>query len=150
MSKNLKISAEYFANTGDVYRSLGKISENEYTSETSDEKGKSIIECMRRIARTVCCDVSDSEIYNTSESKSKSKISKEDVIQIAKYFRAEQIKTINRAIERLEKKYKIKNRLIIGAGKFLYKDLNASLKYRDLSAVKALYFLTKFVKIIPR
>ncbi len=145
--KNLKISAEYFANTGDVYRSLGKISENEYTSETPDGKGKSIIECMRRIARTVCCDVSDSEIYNTSESKSKSKISKEDVIQIAKYFRAEQIKTINRAIERLEKKYKIKNRLIIGAGKFLYKDLNASLKYRDLSAVKALYFLTKDLEI---
>ncbi len=144
--KNLKISAEYFANTGDVYRSLGKISENEYTSETSDGKGKSTIECMRRIARTVCCDVSDSEIYNASERKSK--ISKEDVIQIAKYFRAEQIKTINRAIERLEKRRGITNRrFIIGAGKFLYKDLNASLKYRDLCAVKALYFLTKDLQI---
>ncbi len=146
--KNLKISAEYFANTGDVYRSLGKISENEYTSETSDRKGKSTIECIRRIARTVCCDVSESEIYKIYDaSERKSKISKEEVIQIAKYFMTEQIKTINRAIERLEKKYKIKNRLIIGAGKFLYKDLNASPKYGDLSAVKALYFLTKDLQI---
>jgi len=142
--KNLKISAEYFANTGDVYRCLGKISENEYTSETSDGKGKSTIECMRRIARTVCCDVSDSEIYKIyNASERKSKISKDDVIQIAKYFGAEQIKTINKSVERLEKKYKIKNRLIIGKGKFLYNDLNASPKYGDLSAVKALYFLTK-------
>jgi len=143
--KNLKISTEYFANTGDVYRVLGKISENEWTTETADGKGKSIIECMRRIARTVCCDVSEGEIYETSERKSK--ISKEDVTQIAKYFRDEQIKTINRAVERLEKKYKIKNRLIIGVGKFLYNDLNASLKYEDLSAVKALYFLTMDLQI---
>lgn len=141
--RNLKISAEYFANTGDVYRVLGKISESEYTTETPDGKGKSMIECMRRIARTVCCDVSERKEKIKDASERKSKISKEDVIKIAEYFKDEQIKAINKAVERLERKYKIKNRFIIGAGKFLYKELNASLKYKDLNAVKALYFLVK-------
>jgi len=98
---------------------------------------------MRRIARTVCCDLADEDrkIYDVAERKSK--ISKHDLAQIAAYFRAEQIKIINRAIERLEKKYKIKdgNRFIVGAGKFLYNELNASRKYEDLSPVKALYLL---------
>jgi len=147
--KNLCLSAEYFANTGDVYRVLGEISEKEYTSETADGKGKGILDCMRRIARTVCGDLIEGEIYDEiyDLSERKSKISKEDVAEIAKYFKNEQIKMINRAIEQAEKKYKIKNRLIIGAGKFLHNDLNASLKYGDLSAVKSLYFLAEDFQI---
>ncbi|MDI6730123.1 MAG: hydantoinase/oxoprolinase family protein [Candidatus Altarchaeum sp.] len=174
--KILKISAEYFANTGDVYSVLGKISDGEYKTETADGKGKSTIECMRRIARTVCCDFQNSknfenigakrtyfqnEVLKTSERKRggliededkiygiadmnerKSKISKDEIIKIAEYFKNEQIKKINKAIERQEKKYNIKKRFILGAGKFLYNDLNALLTYADLSAVTALYFLT--------
>ncbi len=178
--KNLKISAEYFANIGDVYSVMGKISEGKYTTDTADGKGKGLLDCMRRIARIVCCDLIEDEdkIYgiadigernskvhsalfehrlvksdggkiNFSEkvSERKSKISKEYVTQIAEYFKNEQIKTINKAIERLEKKYNLKERFILGAGKFLYNDLNASLKYEDLSSVKALYFLTKDLQI---
>jgi len=140
--KNLKISAEYFANTGDVYRILGEISENEYTTETADNNGKRIIDCMRRIARILCCDIEeDKECSNVNEIKSK--ISKRDVVKIAEYFKDKQIKMINKSIERVERKYKINNRFIIGAGKFLYFDLKASLKYADLSAAKSLYFLAK-------
>ncbi len=52
-----RISAEYFASTGDVYLALKEISPEDYTVETPDGRGKSLREALARLARTVCADL---------------------------------------------------------------------------------------------
>jgi len=68
--KILPCSAEYFANTGDVYLILGKISEEDYTTETADGRGKTRREALARLSRIVCADLetlSESEIVGMAE-----------------------------------------------------------------------------------
>lgn len=141
-NKNIRTSAEHFASMADVYKVLEEISDDEYTTETADGKGKSKIECMRRIARIVCSDLIEDEDAINDTSERKSKISMSDVVSVAKYLKNKQIMVINKGIKKIEKKYGIHKRFILGTGKFLYDELNASVKYNDISAVKALYFLT--------
>jgi probable H4MPT-linked C1 transfer pathway protein len=50
---------EYFAITADVFRVTGDIGEDDYNCETPDSAGKSVEECMRRLSRTVCCDLEE-------------------------------------------------------------------------------------------
>jgi len=54
-----ELCPEYFAITADVFRVTGDIEENDYNCETPDNAGKSVKECMQRIARTVCCDLEE-------------------------------------------------------------------------------------------
>ena len=50
------VASELFALSGDVHLVLGNITENEYTSETADGRGKTVPEALARLARVVCAD----------------------------------------------------------------------------------------------
>ncbi|RLI14396.1 MAG: hypothetical protein DRO43_04120 [Candidatus Hecatellales archaeon] len=52
-----RVSSEYFASTSDVYLVLGEISPDDYTVETADGRGKTRMEALARLARTVCADL---------------------------------------------------------------------------------------------
>jgi probable H4MPT-linked C1 transfer pathway protein len=51
------ISFERFAIMADVYRILDKISEEQYSCDTADGRGKSKIECYARLSRMLCGDL---------------------------------------------------------------------------------------------
>ncbi len=82
-----RVSSELFAQSGDVHLILGNISEVDYTSETTDNKGKSCSEAEARLARLVCADI---EI-----------LSKGELLDIAKYIYEKQILQIKSAIEQI-------------------------------------------------
>ncbi len=103
--KKTKTASEFFANTADVYRVLGNITEKQYTCETADNRGKSKKECMARLARIVCADM------NT--------LSGNEIMEIADYTKEKQIMQISDSIKKISRKYKIRNAIITGTGKFL-------------------------------
>ncbi|MCP8321167.1 MAG: H4MPT-linked C1 transfer pathway protein, partial [archaeon] len=51
-----RVSSELFALSGDVHLILGNISQDEYTSETADKRGKTRKEALSRLARVICAD----------------------------------------------------------------------------------------------
>lgn len=51
------ISFERFALMADVYLILGKITEDQYTCDTADGRGKDLESCYARLARMVCGDI---------------------------------------------------------------------------------------------
>jgi len=53
-----RVAAEPFALTGDVHLLLGNITPREYSTETADGRGTSKVECLSRLARIVCSDLS--------------------------------------------------------------------------------------------
>lgn len=55
--KWFRVASELFAVTADVHRVLGNIRESDYTCSTPDGAGKSVEECMLRIARVLCADL---------------------------------------------------------------------------------------------
>ncbi len=55
----LPSSPEYFSIIGDALVITGDLNEDEYTCETPDGRGKRREDCLRRIARIVCCDLSE-------------------------------------------------------------------------------------------
>ncbi|MEJ2272298.1 MAG: hydantoinase/oxoprolinase family protein [Candidatus Bathyarchaeota archaeon] len=55
--KITKVSSELFAQSGDIHMILDNICENDYITETSDNRGKTKIESMARLARVVCADI---------------------------------------------------------------------------------------------
>ena len=52
-----RVAAEHFATAADAYLWLGRIEERDYTSETSDGRGRSRPEAGARLARMVCADI---------------------------------------------------------------------------------------------
>lgn len=55
-NNSIRGSAEYFACTADVYRILGLMEKEEYTVDTPDGRGKTVEECLSRVAKFVCGD----------------------------------------------------------------------------------------------
>jgi probable H4MPT-linked C1 transfer pathway protein len=51
------ISFERFAIMADVYRILGMITEEDYSCDTADGRGKTLEECYARVSRMVCGDL---------------------------------------------------------------------------------------------
>lgn len=65
-NKNTRVSSELFSITGDIYRILNDITEEDYTCSTPDNQGTDLISCKRRLARLVCADLdllNDDELY---------------------------------------------------------------------------------------
>lgn len=127
------LSAEYFASTGDVHLILKHISEEEFTVETADGRGRSIGEAYARLARIVCADVE--------------MLSKETLDKIAKYLYKVQLKQIVDALKKVlmgleEKGVKLESCLTLGIGRrFLAKPAAAKLGLRayelsDLTTLK--------------
>ena len=78
------ISFERFAIMADVYRILGKISEEEYSCDTADGRGKSLKECYARLSRMLCGDIT--------------LINKEELDEIAVYLFNSQKKIVKESI----------------------------------------------------
>lgn len=99
-----RISSEYFATSADAHLVLGNILENEYSSDTADGRGKSVNECLARIARIICSDI---EL-----------VSKEDIMSIAQQAWTRQINEISEAILQVckAKKKKPENELYVVSG----------------------------------
>jgi len=55
--ESCRLSSEYFATSGDVHVVLGHVTEDLYTTETADGRGKTQQECLARLARVICGDI---------------------------------------------------------------------------------------------
>ncbi len=127
------ISAEHFASTGDVHLILKHISEDEFTVETADGRGRSLGEAYARLARIVCADVE--------------MLSKEALDKIARYLYKVQLNQIVDALKKVlrgvePKDVKVESCLTLGIGRcFLAKPAAAKLGLRayelsDLTTLK--------------
>jgi probable H4MPT-linked C1 transfer pathway protein len=75
-----RVSSELFAQSGDVHLVLGNITEEEYTAETADGRGKTRREAMARLARVVCADIE--------------MLTEQEIVQIARYVHNRQVEQV--------------------------------------------------------
>jgi probable H4MPT-linked C1 transfer pathway protein len=76
------VASELFALSGDVHLVLGNITEQQYTCETADGRGKNVGEALARLARVVCADT---EILTRKEIISMAEyICDHQILQVAK------------------------------------------------------------------
>jgi probable H4MPT-linked C1 transfer pathway protein len=75
-----RVSSELFAQSGDVHLFLGNITEEEYTTETADGRGKTRREAMARLARVVCADIE--------------MLTEQEIVQIARRVHSRQIEQV--------------------------------------------------------
>jgi probable H4MPT-linked C1 transfer pathway protein len=75
-----RVASELFAQSGDVHLVLGNITEEEYTTETADGRGKTRGETLARLARVVCADTD--------------MLSEGEIVQIAQYARDRQVEQV--------------------------------------------------------
>ena len=75
-----RVSSELFAQSVDVHLVLGNITEEEYTTETADGRGKTRREALARLARVVCADVE--------------MLSEQEIVQIARYINDRQVEQV--------------------------------------------------------
>jgi hypothetical protein len=108
-----RTSSELFAITADVYLALGSISSEDYTCDTPDAKGgKDIRSSLQRIARVVCCDLSE--------------LGEEGVLSIATQVKERQIEDIVESV-RMINEYDLKKIVAMGIGEFLAEEAAARL-----------------------
>ncbi len=102
-----RTSSELFAITADVYLVLGKISQDDYTCDTPDGAGKTVLDARRRLARVVCADLTE--------------IKEEDLVSIAHQIMEKQVMDIADAINEVAKSHKLETIVACGLGEFLIK-----------------------------
>jgi len=103
-----RTASELFAITGDAYLLLGRITPDDYTCDTPDGCGKSPEDAARRIARLVCCDLSE--------------LSAGDVREIAQQAHRRQLDDLVGALRAVAGKHGLKRAAICGLGAFLARD----------------------------
>jgi probable H4MPT-linked C1 transfer pathway protein len=103
-----RISSELFAITADAYLVLGMISQDNYTCDTPDGAGKTVLDAMRRLARVVCADLTE--------------IGEEDIVSIAHQVIEKQVMDIADAINEVAKSHELKTIVACGMGEFLIKE----------------------------
>ena len=103
------ISSELFAITADVYLVLGKISQYDYTCDTPDGVGKTVLDARRRLARVVCADLTE--------------IGEQDIVAIANQAMEKQVMDIADAIKNVAKSHGLKTIVGCGLGEFLIKEV---------------------------
>lgn len=127
---------EYFAITADVFRITGEIREEDYNCETPDSAGKSVEDCMRRLARTVCCDLEELGELN--------------VRLLAYKAKKAMIRILQREIKEKLYEYNLKNVLACGIGEFLISQIcncvRLSEKYGDASKPFPAFAMSKLVE----
>ncbi len=101
------ISSELFAISADAYMVLGLLSADQYTCDTPDGAGKTIVDAKRRLARVVCADLTE--------------IGESDLFSIAKQVMEKQVHDIKEALLIAAKKRRISKVVACGLGEFLAK-----------------------------
>ncbi len=109
------VCPEYFACSGDAHRVLSHISEEDYTTDTPDRKGKDRTSCLRRLSRVVCADLEE--------------IGEEGAMAVAGAFWEAQRSLICRSVQQLRDRTGAGRVLGAGIGGSLVADLA---KGRDL------------------
>jgi probable H4MPT-linked C1 transfer pathway protein len=74
---NVRVASELFAQSADAHLVLGNITEDEYTTETADGRGKTRSAALARLARVVCAD--------------REMLAEEEIVQIATYVHSRQV-----------------------------------------------------------
>lgn len=103
-----RISSELFAITADAYLVLGKISQDDYTCDTPDGAGKTVLDARRRLARVVCADLTE--------------IKEVDIVSIAHQVMEKQVMDIADAINEVAKSHELETIVACGLGEFLIKE----------------------------
>jgi len=83
----VRVASELFAQSGDVHLILGNISEEDYTVEAADGKGKTKKEAMARLARIICADV---ETLNEAQ-----------ILKMAQYVHDKQVEQVANALSQV-------------------------------------------------
>lgn len=81
------VASELFALSADVHLVLGNITEKEYTCDTADGRGKSLIESLSRLARVMCADTE--------------MLSRKEIIDIAKYIYDKQVMQVSEGLSKV-------------------------------------------------
>ncbi|HEY6585700.1 MAG TPA: hydantoinase/oxoprolinase family protein, partial [Candidatus Methanoperedens sp.] len=89
------------------YTVLGLIKPQNYTCDTPDGAGKTILDAKRRIARVVCADLSE--------------ITDKEIFSIARQVKEAQVSDIKDALCEISKKHGIRRIVACGLGEFLAK-----------------------------
>ena len=125
----VRISFEKFALISDVHRILNNIDEKDYINDTADNRSKSLDDCYARLSRILCMD-SDT-------------ISKEELVNIAKYIYDQQLEIVKTEIAQFMKQLNIRTTefresphfVITGlSAEFLIKKSLKELGYNDISS----------------
>ena len=139
---NSRISSELFAIIADAYLVLGMISADDYTCDTPDGAGKSMIDAKRRLARVVCADLTE--------------IGDEEIVSIAQQVMVKQVKDIAAAIFKVAQCYELNTIVGCGLGEFIVKKAAHELEFKvvlisekygkEISKVFPAYAVARLVK----
>ena len=103
-----EISSELFSISADAMRVLGVISEEDYSCETPDGRGRSVKECMQRISRQFCADLDE--------------MGEEEVRKISREVYEVMVAKIEKAIWEKMESYGIERVIGCGMGEVLIED----------------------------
>jgi hypothetical protein len=81
------VASELFALSGDIHLLLGHITEKEYTCETADGRGKTLLEALMRLARVVCADTE--------------MLTKQEILNIAKFIYDKQVLQVAQGLNKV-------------------------------------------------
>lgn len=127
-----RVSSELFAQSGDVHLVLGNITEEEYTVETADGRGKTRAEALARLARVVCADTE--------------MLTEQEIVQFATYIYSRQVEHIAEGLRqvynRIRPRAKTKIKAVVTG---LGKDFLAR-KAAQLVGVKEIIDLNELLK----
>ena len=96
-----RVSSEMFAQSGDVHLVLGNITENEYTVETADGRGKTRAEALARLARVICADTE--------------MLTEQEILQFTTYIYDRQIKQVAEGLKQVYNRIKSRTKMEIKA-----------------------------------
>ncbi len=132
---------EYFSITADVFVVTGDISYAEYTCETPDGGGKDRRSCLKRLARTVCCDLNE--------------LGESNAARIAFEAKKSMVERLASGIERKIEEYGLEIVFACGIGEFLIQEccellgvecIRLSDVYGDYSKLFPAYAMLKLVE----
>ncbi|VVB53954.1 4-[[4-(2-aminoethyl)phenoxy]-methyl]-2-furanmethanamine-glutamate synthase [uncultured archaeon] len=107
MNIESRVSSELFAITADAYIVLDLIKPQNYTCDTPDGAGKTVLDAKRRLARVVCADLCE--------------IQDEEIFSIASQVMEAQVNEIKDALCEISKKHGLRRIVSCGIGEFLAK-----------------------------
>ena len=137
-----RTSSELFAITADAYLVLGIIAKDDYTCDTPDGAGKTVLDARRRLARVMCADLTE--------------IIGEDIVSIAHQVMEKQVMDIADAINEVAARHKLETIVACGLGEFLIKKAADELGFeiilmserygKELSTVFPAYEVSRLVE----